>query len=441
MREKWKNSIGFVMASAGAAIGLGNLWRFPYLAGNDGGGAFLLLYLIFIAIIGFSVTIAEAGLGRYAASNIVGSFQKIHPKLAFAGGLGILSAYLLFSYYSVIGGWIIKYTITYLIGGKLENPEAYFADFTAQVFQPIFFQVIFILLTGFIVYKGIAKGIEKYSKILLPVLFLLLIVIAVRGITLPNAMEGIRFFLKPDFSKLNAKTFVDAMGQVFFSLSLGLGAVITYGSYLDKNENIIKASVLVPTIDTAMAILCGFAVLPPLFSFGLGASQGPALMFVSLPLVFSKMFMGNLFGMIFFLLVFFAAVTSSISMLEIITAYYTETFQVSRRKAAFVLCAGVIALGIPCSLSFGVLSGFRLFGLTVFELFDKLISNILLPVGAILLCIAVGHIWGIKDAVREVTNQGTLSFRLWRIWGFLIRYVVPAVIFVVFLAGFGILNG
>lgn len=440
MREKWKSSFGFVMASAGAAIGLGNLWRFPYLVGNDGGGAFLILYLIFIVLIGFSVTIAEAGLGRYAASNIVGSFRKIHPGLAFAGGLGILSAYLLFSYYSVIGGWIIKYAVTYLTGRSLENPEAYFADFTSQVFQPIFFQVIFILLTGFIVYKGIAKGIEKYSKILLPVLFVLLIVTAVRGITLPNAMEGIRFFLEPDFSKLTAKTFVDAMGQVFFSLSLGLGAVITYGSYLDKKENIIKASVLVPTIDTIMAVICGFAILPPLFSFGLGASQGPSLMFVSLPLVFSKMFMGNLFGMIFFLLVFFAAVTSSISMLEIITAYFTETFHVGRKKATLILCTGVILLGIPCSLSFGVLSDFHLFGLTVFDLFDKLISNILLPVGAILLCIAVGHIWGVKNAVREVTNQGTLSFRLWRIWGFLIRYIVPAVIFVVFLAGMGILR-
>lgn len=440
MREKWKSSFGFVMASAGAAIGLGNLWRFPYLVGNDGGGAFLILYFIFIVLIGFSVTIAEAGLGRYAGSNIMGSFQKIHPRLVFAGGLGILSAYLLFSYYSVIGGWIIKYAVTYLTGGIAENPEAYFVDFTSQVFQPIFFQVLFILLTGFIVYKGIAKGIEKYSKILLPVLFVLLIVTAMRGITLPNAVEGLRFFLKPDFSKLTAKTFVDAMGQVFFSLSLGLGAVITYGSYLDKKENILKASVLVPTIDTVMAVICGFAVLPPLFSFGLGASQGPSLMFVSLPLVFSKMFMGTFFGMLFFLLVFFAAVTSSISMLEIITAYFTETFRVSRKKSTFILCAGVILLGIPCSLSFGVLSDFHLFGLTVFDLFDKLISNILLPIGAILLCIAVGHVWGVKNAVQEVTNQGTLSFRLWRIWGFLIRYIVPAVIFVVFLAGLGILR-
>lgn len=440
MREKWKSSFGFVMASAGAAIGLGNLWRFPYLAGNNGGGAFLLFYLIFIVLIGFSVTIAETGLGRYATSNIVGSFRKIHSGLLFAGGIGILSAYLLFSYYSVIGGWIMKYAAAYLIGRQPADPEVYFTVFTAQTFQPIFFQILFILLTGFIVYKGIAQGIEKYSKILLPVLFVLLIIVTVRGITLPNAMEGIRFFLKPDLSKLTAGTFVDAMGQVFFSLSLGLGAVITYGSYLDKEENILKASVLVPTIDTVMAVLCGFAILPPLFSFGLEVSQGPALMFVSLPLVFSKMGMGNLFGTLFFLLVFFAAVTSSISMLEIITAYVTETFSVSRKKAVLLLCAGVVLLGIPCSLSFGVLSGFHLFGLTVFDLLDRLISNFLLPAGAILLCVAVGHIWGVKNAVREVTNQGTLPFRLWRIWGFSVRYLVPAVILIVFLAGLGILK-
>lgn len=439
-REKWSSGIGFILAAAGSAVGLGNLWKFPYIVGKNGGGAFVLIYLAFLFTIGLSVILGEMVIGRATQKNVYGAYRSVSPKFAKVGTLGIITGFLIICFYSAVGGWTVRYMLAYLTTGVSGDPALYFSQFTASPWQSIGCQILFLLITAFIVYRGIAHGIEKASKLMMPMLFVILLVLVVRSLTLPNAMEGVRFFLKPDFSKVTSHTVVAALGQAFFSLSVGMGTLITYGSYIDKKENLQKTAFYVPLLDSIVAMLGGFAILPAVFSFGFAPTEGPSLTFITLPAVFESMPFGRVFGILFFILLFFAAVTSAISMYEVIIAYLVEEKKISRKKAVIGLTCVIALFAAPCALSQGILADFKLFGKTVFDLFDFTASNILMPVGGILMCIFIGYIWKPKNAVEEIRNQGKFSFPLKGIWTFVIKYAAPIAIVVVLLSATGIVK-
>ncbi len=433
-RGQWSSSIGFILAAAGSAVGLGNLWKFPYLAGKNGGGAFVFVYLGFIILIGFSIMLAEMAIGRAGQTDAVGSFGKFNKNWKFLGYLGVATSFLIVSYYSVIGGWVLKYIVGFLTNNIGSDTGAYFVNYIGSTGEPIIYHLLFSLATGAIVYKGIAKGIEKASKVMMPALFILLIGVCIRSVTLPGAMEGIKFFLTPDFSKLTGAVVLDALGQVFFSLSLAMGITVTYSSYLPKDENLLDNAVKVPIIDTIVALLSGFAILPAVFALGFEPGAGPGLIFVTLPAVFQNMAFGGLVGIAFFILVFFAALTSSISLLEVSVSLFVDKFKMEREKAVITLVILMFALGIPSSLSTGILGNVKIFfGFTFFDFLDYLTNNIFLPVSGLLTCIYVGYVWG-EDLVKsEVTNGGKLTFKFFKLWYTLLKYVAPVVLVLVLL--------
>ncbi len=442
-REQWGSKIGFVLAAAGSAVGLGNIWKFPFMAGQNGGGAFVLLYFAILFVVGFTLMMAELVVGRHTQLSPVGAYKKLRKKWAWVGGLGVLAGFLILSFYSVVGGWVIRYIVKAVTGSfNITDPEVLgglFVNFITNPTQPLIYHAIFMILTLGIVIGGVSGGIEKYSKILMPSLFVMMILIMFRSLTLPNAIEGVKFMLVPDFSKINGSVFLSALGQVFFSLSLGMGAMITYGSYLGKDENIIDSSVQIPLLDTAIALIAGLAVLPAVFSFGFDPAGGPGLLFITLPAVFAQMPLGSIFGLLFFVLVLFAALTSSISLLEVCVSYTVDEWKWNRKTASIGLGLIIFIMGIPSSLGLGTWSHIKLIkGLDIFDSVDFVASNVLLPLGGMLLCIFIGWVWGLDNAYKEVTNDGKLKFPLMRVWGFLIKYVAPVAIFIVFIQGTGI---
>lgn len=431
-RGQWKSTFGFVMAAAGSAIGLGNLWKFPYLAGKNGGGAFVIVYLSLIIIVGFTLILAEMAVGRKGQSDAYGSFKTIDKKFGFIGFLGILTSFIILSYYSVIGGWVLKYIGTYIFTGISSNESSnFFVNLISQPLEPLVYHLGFMLITALIVLGGVEKGIERASKFMMPALFILLIMVMIRSLTLPGAMAGVSFFLKPDFSKITISTFMAALGQVFFSLSLGMGVMVTYGSYLKKDGNMPKDSLTIPFIDTLIAMLAGLAILPAVFALGFEPGQGPGLMFITLPAVFDKMPMGQFFGFIFFVLVLFAALTSSISLLEASVSLVVDQLKMNRKKAVVILASVAFILGVPSSLANGVLGEVMFFGKNFFDLMCFFTDNIFLPLGGLLLCLFVGYIWGPEKALREITNDGKLKFGLGKIWIFSIRYIGPVLLGIV----------
>lgn len=440
-RGEWSSSFGFIMAAAGSAVGLGNLWKFPYLAGQHGGAAFVLLYLVFMVVIGVTILLAEITLGRGMRRNGIEAFAKVSKRLSWIGAMGLLAAVMILSFYGVIGGWIARYFLQVFMGGVAGDPKAFFGEFISHPWYPVLFQIGFMVATAFIVIRGIAGGIERGNKIMMPGLLILLIILGVRSVTLPGAGAGIDFFLNPDFSKITPASIVAALGQVFFSLSLGVGCMLTYGSYLNRNSDLKRCALTIPSLDTAVAFLAGFAILPAVFAFGFEPSEGPGLMFVSLPAVFNQMPFGFLFFGLFFLLAFFAALTSSISLLEIPVSWLVDAHQWHRRKAVIVCTIVITLIGIPSCLSFGpALGGFTFFGKTFFELVDFMASNVLMPIGGFCLCIVVGYIWGIDKAVEEITSGGRFPFRLHTIWAVMLRYVSPAALVIIFLDAVGLLR-
>ena len=443
-RDQWVTRAGFLMATVGSAVGLGNLWRFPYIAGEGGGGAFLLVYLIIVVILGCTVTMAELTLGRHTQLNPMGAYRSLKKKWAWVGGMAILTAFLIMFYYSVVGGWVLKYFVAFLTGqfsdSSLANSDVLFANFTASAVEPIVYTAIFLLATLAIVYFGVSRGIEKASKILMPTLFVFLIILAIRSMTLPGAGEGIRYFLLPDFSRMDGQTILAAMGQVFYSLSLGMGIMITFGSYLDKKSDIVSSSVFIPMADTIVAILAGLAILPAVFVFGFQPDAGPGLMFVTLPAVFGQMPLGRIFAVIFFLLVIFAALTSTMSLLEVSVTYLIDEKKFSRRKAAILATLTIFIFTIPASLSMGPWADVHFLpGMNFFSSIDYLTSNIMLPMGGLLLCIFIGWVWGVDNALKEITNDGTINFKLASVWSFLIKYVAPLFILLIFLNAMGVI--
>ncbi|HZJ76540.1 MAG TPA: sodium-dependent transporter [Oscillospiraceae bacterium] len=437
-RGQWLSSLGFIMAVAGSQIGLGNLWKFPYLAGSNGGGAFVFVYLIIVLLIGFTLTLGEILIGRHTQLGAVGAYKKLSKKWTWLGGLGVLAGFLILSFYSIVGGWTINYMVK-SVTGMLDV-----ADFNALItspVKPVIYHAIFMFATLIIVIAGISNGIEKASKVLMPALFIMTIIVMIRSLTLEGAMEGVRFLLAPDFSAIDGSVILAALGQVFFSLSLGMGCMVTYGSYLSKDEKLIKSSLTAPLLDTAIAILAGLTILPAVFAFGFDPTEGPGLLFVTLPSVFSRMPLGNFFAFIFFTLVFFAALTSAISLLEVTVAYLVDEFNWKRKKATFFMSTIIFLIGTAASLGLGVWDHITVLpGKDIFDSLDFTASNVLLPLGGMFMSIFIGWFWGIENAIKEFSGEGKLALKLAPVWAFLIKYIAPIAIAIVFLESSGLLN-
>lgn len=428
-QKQWASRIGFIMAAAGSAIGLGNLWKFPYLMGRNGGFTFLIAYLIFVVILGVPVMMLEMSLGRYTGRDPVQSYKIVNPKAKIVGILGVLAPFIILSYYSVIGGWIIKYIVSYAT--TFSAP----ADFNAFIASPetIIWHLIFMLLTVAICFKGIG-GIEKASKFMMPALFVLLIVVVIRSVTLDGASEGLRFIFEPNggftLSSINA-----ALGQVFYSLSLCMGITITYGSYLSKKENIVKSCGIVAGMDTTLAVFAGVAIFPAVFVFGLEPGQGAGLIFGTLPKVFGSMMGGSIFAIAFFVLVFFAAITSSIALLEVVVSFTIDSWGWERKKS--VILVGIIEflLGIPSALSFGLLGDVTILNYSVFDFVGMLTDNLILPIGGILMCIFVGWKFDLTKLADEI-ELGSNGFKIRKLWINCIKYIAPILLVVVTASGF-----
>jgi len=437
-RENWGSRFGFIMAAAGSAVGLGNIWRFPYTTGENGGGAFIVIYLGCVLFICLSIMVAEFAVGRRTSLAAVGAYKAIDKRWTFAGVLGVISAFFIMGFYPVVGGWATAYIVKSFTG-LLSEPAMIGDSFTAFIsnpLQPILWMLAYLALNVFIVARGIKGGIEKASKILMPTLFVLLILISIRSVTLQGAGAGLEFLFKPNWKIVTGKTVLAALGQAFFSLSLGMGCMITYGSYLDKKENLTKSALMVTLMDTGVAILAGIAIFPALFAFGMKPAQGAGLVFVVVPSIFAEMgTLGVLFSIIFFIALMVAALTSSVSLLEVVVAYLIDQRNMKRKPAVYITAAIMTVTGILSSLSMGLMSGVKLFGVGVFDFFDILTDKIFLAIGGMLLAIFVGWFVKKEDLKDELTNGGTLKFGLFEIWYNLIKYVIPVAIAIVAVMG------
>ena len=445
-RETFGSRMGMLLAMSGSAIGLGNIWRFPYTLGQNGGAAFLLIYVLMLVLICLPVMVSEYLIGRRGGSNPFRSFDNLSPgsKWRWIGFVAVLASACILSFYSVVGGWSIKYlfdSFSFAFSDAQSDYAANFGSFIGSPFKPLLYTLIFLCLTGLIIVFGVRKGIERMSKIMITVLFVIIVLVVVRSLTLPGAVEGVRYMFVPDFSKVTADTVIAAMGQAFFSLSIGCGCILTYASYVSKEENILASSAWISFFDTVFAIIAGLAIIPAVYAIAYmngvdpNVGAGPGLVFITLPGVFSQMPLGGVAAILFFLALMLAAITSSISLMEVVVAFIIEELHRSRVMAVvmiFLIC-GVV--GVFCSLSFGPLEGFKLFGLSVFDFFDYITSNIMLPVGGLLLAVFAG--WRFKRAnyLDELTNSGKLKIPRWLCLTiyYLVKFVAPIAISVIFL--------
>jgi NSS family neurotransmitter:Na+ symporter len=438
-RGQWGSTVGFVLAAAGSAIGLGNIWRFPYVTGTNGGAAFVIIYLVCVLFICLPYLMAELVLGRHTKKNPVGAILAIKKRTPWAlvGGLGVLTGVFILSYYAVIAGWAFGYIFKSAIAPALPHSE-----FAASPLITIPLFAIFIVLTVLVVSGGVEHGIERWAKILMPILLVLMFVVIIRGVTLPGAKAGLEFFLKPDFSVVDGKVILAALGQAFFSLSLGMGAIITYGSYLPKSANLCVAGSSVALFDTMIALLAGFMIFPAVFAIGKDPAQGPPLLFEVLPDVFAHMPLGSLFAVLFFILLSIAALTSTVSLLEVVVSYFVDERRWTRKRSVWVVGALAFVIGLPSALSQGAnetLSTVSLLGNTSFLFItDFLWGNLSLAVGALLLCIFVGWVWGIGKASDELCQGSAIGRGMVFVWGLFIRWICPIVILVVLLNLFGV---
>ncbi len=444
-RDSFSSKFGVIAAAAGSAIGLGNIWKFPYVTGLYGGAAFIIVYLGFITLIGLPIMLSEFVIGRKSRRNAYGSFKKLAPTSAwkYVGVFGIGAAFLILSFYGVVAGWSIRYiffSFSDAYQGSSAEISLFFSSLVKNPTEPVFYQLVFMCLTGLVVVLGVHKGIENVSKVLMPILLVLILVLDVRALTLDGAMEGVHFLFNPDFSKLSFDGVLVALGHAFFSLSLGMGTLITYGSYVNKKNNLVKTAIQVTLADTIIAILAGIAIIPAVFAFGLEPSEGPGLIFITLPNVFQNMPGGAVFCMMFFILLTIAALTSAISILEVIVAYFTEELKLKRKVATVLATVLTSLLGVICSLSLGIYSGYTFFTLNVFDLLDFISANILLPLGGMLIALFVGWHLGKYKVFREIAQGGTLKGQFLVAFMFLVRYLAPISILIVFLKGIGLLD-
>lgn len=450
-RGNFGSKLGVILASAGSAVGLGNIWRFPYETGNHGGAAFILIYLGCILLLGLPIMIAEFLIGRHSQANTARAYQILAPgtQWRWVGRMGVLAGFLILGYYSVVAGWTLEYifeAVSNSFAGK--TPAKFissFQSFSSNPWRPALWLTLFLLATHFIIVKGVEKGIEKSSKIMMPTLFIIILILVGCSVTLPGAGKGIEFLLKPDFSKVDGNVFLGAMGQAFFSLSLGMGCLCTYASYFSKNTNLTRTAFSVGIIDTFVAVLAGFIIFPAAFSVGIQPDAGPSLIFITLPNVFQQAFSGipilaYIFSVMFYVLLALAALTSTISLHEVVTAYLHEEFNFTRGKAARLVTTGCILLGILCSLSLGVTKEFTIFGLGMFDLFDFVTAKLMLPLGGLLISIFTGWYLDKKLVWSEITNNGTLKIPTYKLIIFILKYVAPIAISVIFINELGLLK-
>ena len=449
-RASFGSKIGAILAAAGSAVGLGNIWRFPYEAGNHGGAAFILIYLACVFIMGMPIMIAEFTVGRRAKASTGRAFGLLanNSKWNFIGMLGVLAGLLILGYYSVVAGWTLEYILTSVTNGfadkKPEDFVAAFQTFSQDPIRPVIWLLAFLFFTHFIVVKGVKDGIEKSAKIMMPVLFILIVVLAICSMTLPNASKGLEFLLKPDFSKVNADVFLGAMGQAFFSLSLGMGCLSTYASYFGSDTRLGKTALSVGVIDTFVAILAGLIIFPAAFSVGIQPDAGPSLIFITLPNVFQQAFGGipflaMIFSLLFYVLLALAALTSTISLHEVVTAYLNERFTISRNRAAMLVTGFCVVTGILSSLSLGAWDA-KFFSLSFFDLLDFVTAKLMLPLGGLLVCLFVG--WYLKRSVsyEELTNYGLQKATYFPVYMFILRYFAPIAITLIFVNELGWLS-
>lgn len=447
-RANFGSKIGAILAAAGSAVGLGNIWRFPYEAGNHGGAAFILIYLGCVCLLGLPIMIAEFTVGRRSKASTGKAYSILAPgtQWKWIGYLGVLAGALILGYYSVVAGWTLEYIVEALgngfAGKGAEDFVASFQSFSQDPVRPLVWLVVFLLATHFIVVKGVKKGIERSAKILMPMLFILILILAVCSMTLPNAGKGLEFLLKPDFSKVDQDVFLGAMGQAFFSLSLGMGCLSTYASYFGSETKLGKTALSVGIIDTFVAILAGFIIFPAAFSVGIQPDAGPSLIFITLPNVFQQAFgaipyLPMLFSVMFYVLLALAALTSTISMHEVVTAFLNEQFGLSRSKAAIIVTSFCTVLGVASSLSLGIWSEYTLFGLGCFDFLDFLTAKIMLPLGGLLVAVFVA--WYLKRSVSydEVTNYGLQKAPYFPVYMFILKYIAPVAIAMIFINELG----
>lgn len=430
-RSSFSGKIGFVLAAAGSAVGLGNIWRFPYLAAKYGGGIFLLVYVILAVTFGYALMSAEISLGRKTGLSAIGAFKALNKKFGFIGLLASIVPMIILPYYSVIGGWVTKYFFAFVSGGAMKTTsDDYFSSFISSTGEPILWFAVFMGLTAIIVLLGVDKGIEQMSKIMMPILVILTIIVAIYSMTIPGALAGVSFYLMPNFAEFSATTVLAAMGQLFYSMSLAMGIMITYGSYMKKDVSIESSVAQIEIFDTGIAFLAGLMIIPSVFAFSGGdeaaLGKGPGLMFVTLPKVFESMAGGTFIGALFFLLVFFAALTSSISLMETVVSIVQDKWKLGRRSASFVVLGMSIILGLLSSLGYGPLANVTIFGFQFLDFFDFISNSVLMPIVAFLTCIFVGYVIKPETLTEEIELTG--KFPRKKLFIVMIKYVAPVCI-------------
>ena len=459
-REQWSSKTSFILAAAGSAVGLGNIWKFPYIAGENGGAAFLFIYLICIILIGLPILNIEILLGRTTKKNPVGAFVALSDSKfwKYVGIIGVFASFTILSFYSVVGGWSLAYTYEALIGtfntSAFDNPSSageFFDLKNSNALWVLGYHTLFLSIVVIILLSGVRAGLEKASKFLMPILILILLILVVQGLILPDANKGVSFLFQPDWSKINGQTILLALGHAFFTLSLGMGAMMTYGSYLSDNDDVVNASYLVAFLDTVIAVFAGLAIFTVVFSSGYDPTAGPGLVFHVLPPLLSDLVGGYVFALLFFLLLSIAAVTSGISILEVSVAYLVDEQKFSRKKAVLIMASLVYLAAIPCALSFNLLADstidFQGKPFTFFDIADYLASNVLLPLGGLFLAIFAGYFWGIDEVIKNLLigesnsiyfgNSIAKSQNFKNIFGFTVKYICPILIFLVFLYSIG----
>ncbi len=436
-RSSFSGKIGFVLAAAGSAVGLGNIWRFPYLAAKYGGGIFLLIYVILAVTFGYALMSAEIAIGRKTGLSAIGAYRALDKRFGFIGTLGSIVPMIILPYYSVIGGWVTKYFFAFVSGGAADTvSDDYFSSFISSNGEPILWFAIFLGLTAAIVLLGVDKGIEKMSKIMMPILILLTIIVAVYSICMPGASAGVIYYLKPDFSKFSITTVLAAMGQLFYSMSLAMGIMITYGSYMKKDVSIESSVAQIEIFDTGIAFFAGLMIIPSVFAFSGGdeaaLGKGPGLMFVTLPKVFESMKGGTLIGALFFLLVFFAALTSSISLMETVVSIVRDKWKLGRKTASFIVLGISVVLGLISTLGYGVMGDFTIFGFQMLDFFDFISNSVLMPIVAFLTCIFVGYVITPKALTDEIELTGRFPRK--KLFVVMIKYIAPICILLILIS-------
>lgn len=446
-RGEFTTKLGIILATAGSAVGLGNVWRFPYMTGENGGAVFILIYFFCVLLLGIPCMISEFIIGRHAHSNTARAFSKMSGGKAWTliGYMGVLTGFLITGYYAVVSGWCLHYIWSGLIGhleGDPQHFQQFFRDFSSHPGKPIFWLVVIMLMTYLIVEHGVQKGIERASKVLMPTLFILLLIIVVASCLLPGAGKGIEFLLKPDWSVVNGNVFLSALGQSFYSLSIAMGCICTYASYFSRQTNLANSAIQIGVIDSIVAILAGLMIFPAAFSVGVSPDSGPSLIFITLPNVFQQAFssmpwLGYVISLMFYSLLSLAALTSLMSLVEVSTAFCQEEMHISRKRATFMVVVAASFIGVFCSLSQGGYDVLQLFGMSLFDVFDFVTGQIFLPMVGFLTCIFIGWFVPHKVVRDEFTNWGTLRGTFFHLYLFLVKYVCPLCILFIFLHQFG----